>query len=93
MTQIVQTGRAGTLESNDILITVSPAAAGEGIAIELISPVIRQFGDRIREVITETLTTLDINDARVQATDKGALDCAIRARVRTAAGRAAKGGD
>ena len=93
MTQIVQTGRAGTLESNDILITVSPGAAGEGIAIELISPVIRQFGDRIREVITETLTTLDINDARVQATDKGALDCTIRARVRTAAGRAAKGGD
>ena len=62
---------AGTLESGDILVQISPADA-----------------PGLQKVITETLEGLDIRDAHVKATDKGALDCTIRARVTAAAVRA-----
>ena len=69
---------AGTMESNDIMVTLEPAEAG-GIQIDLTSNVLQQFGAQIRSVITETLT----------AVDKGALDCTIRARVTAALFRSA----
>lgn len=78
---------AGTLESGDILIQLSPQPK-EGIEIELESTVAYQFGNQIKSVIKETLESLDIKDAVVKATDKGALDCTIRARVTAAAVRA-----
>lgn len=78
---------AGTLESGDILIQLSPQPK-EGIEIELDSTVAYQFGNQIKSVIKETLESLDIKDAVVKATDKGALDCTIRARVTAAAVRA-----
>ena len=78
---------AGTLESGDILVQISPADA-PGLQIELDSTVAFQFGKQIKKVITETPEGLDIHDARVKATDKGALDCTIRARVTAAAVRA-----
>lgn len=78
---------AGTLESGDILIQLEPAEES-GIHIDLDSTVAYQFGDQIKKVITETLSKLDIDNAYVRATDKGALDCTIRARVTAAAVRA-----
>lgn len=78
---------AGTLESGDIMIQIEPAEA-QGLTIELNSTVMYQFGEQIRNVITETLTDLGVTDALVKATDKGALDCTIRARVTAAAVRA-----
>ena len=67
------------------MITIGP---GEGLHVELQSSVEAQFGRQIRAVITETLEGLGIRDAYVQAVDKGALDCTIRARVTAAAVRA-----
>ena len=90
MSYLHQPGQAGTLESNDIMITVAPTEPANGIVIELISPVIKQYGNKIREAIISELTTLGISAAKVQANDKGALDCTIRARVKTAVTRAAK---
>jgi len=78
---------AGTLESGDILIQIAPSDA-DGLQIELSSSVLNQFGDRIKEVISETLSGHGIDRAIVRATDKGALDCTIRARVAAAAVRA-----
>ena len=78
---------AGTLESGDILIRIEPADK-EGLEIDLDSTVAYQFGRQIKTVITETLTSLGINQAKVVATDTGALDCTIRARVTAAAVRA-----
>ena len=43
---------AGTLESGDIMVTISP---GEGLQVELQSSVAAQFGRQIKAVITETL--------------------------------------
>ncbi|MBR1882452.1 MAG: citrate lyase acyl carrier protein [Muribaculaceae bacterium] len=78
---------AGTLESGDILIQIAPAE-NDGLAIDLDSTVAYQFGEQIKRVITETLTGLGVTRAQVKATDKGALDCTIRARVTAAAVRA-----
>ena len=76
---------AGTLESGDIMIQISP---GDGLQVGLQSTVAAQFGRQIKAVITETLSGLGIENAYVKATDKGALDCTIRARVTAAAVRA-----
>ena len=81
----IKNATAGTLESGDIVIQIAP---GDGLQIDLNSTVSAQFGRQIKQVITETLTGLGITDAAVTATDKGALDCTIRARVTAAAVRA-----
>lgn len=84
----LQPAHAGTLESGDILVQISPAPEGEGLTVSLDSSVAFQFGKQIKKVISETLVDLGVKDAVVNATDKGALDCTIRARVTAAAVRA-----
>jgi len=79
--------KAGTLESNDIYVIIMPNEEG-GIAIELESMVMKQFGADIEKAIKETLDTLEVKNAIVKAQDKGALDYTIRARVETAVKRA-----
>ena len=78
---------AGTLESNDILITVDN---GEGITIELESSMKKQFGKQIEKVIRETLEELNVENVKLTAVDKGALDYTIKARVEAACFRAAE---
>ena len=84
--EIKKAAAAGTLESSDCLVTVEP---GRGVELELESAVIRQYGNRIRQVIRETLERLEVTDARVRVVDKGALDCTIKARVECAVFRSA----
>lgn len=76
---------AGTLESSDVLVKVSPA---DELQVEITSSVLAQYGDAIRAVVDETLKELDVTKARVELDDKGALDCTIRARVQAACLRA-----
>lgn len=80
-------GRAGSLESCDVLITVFPQAAG-GLHIGLTSIVEQQFGEQIRAVIERTLVENAITDAIVEVRDRGAFDYAIRSRLLTALDRA-----
>lgn len=86
---VIKPSVAGTLESSDIMITLEPNTGG--IAIDLQSIVEKQFGQGIRRVIRETLASLGVTQAKVIAVDKGALDCVIQARVKTAVYRAADG--
>lgn len=90
--KLVKSTVAGTVESSDIMITLSPSER-EGIHIELESSVVKQFGERIRAVITQTLTQAGVVAADVVAVDKGALDCTIQARTITALYRAAERDD
>ncbi len=78
---------AGTLESGDMMVQIAPAES-KGLHIDLDSTVAAQFGKQIRAVITETLGNLGVEDAEVKVPDKGARDCAIRARVTAAVVRA-----
>ncbi len=86
--KLLKPAAAGTLESSDCFVSIEPSE--NGIEIDLKSDVIRQFGDRIREVIGETLESLGIENCSISVTDKGALDCTIRARVESAAFRSAE---
>jgi citrate lyase subunit gamma (acyl carrier protein) len=87
--KIVTTGIAGTMESNDIMITIEPKDKG-GITLRLSSSVMQQFGRQIESVIRQTLSALGVTDAQVDAVDKGALDCTVQARVNAAVYRAAQ---
>lgn len=84
--EIKNTAIAGTLESSDIQIMLSQG--NNGIEIELESEVKAKFGVQINAVITETLKQYEIENAKVKAVDKGALDCVIKARTITVAQRA-----
>lgn len=83
----IKNASAGTLESGDIFVQIGPSANG-GVTIDLDSTVALQFGDQIKRVIADTLQELNVTGVEVKATDKGALDCTIRARVTAAAVRA-----
>jgi len=87
--KIIKDALAGTLESSDLMVKVSPAA-DETLDILINSEVNQQFGIRIRQVVEETLARLGVTAGLVVIDDKGALDCAIRARVQTAALRGAE---
>jgi len=80
--EIKKPAMAGTLESSDCMVTLEPNR--DGINFSLESSVIHQFGDQIRKVALDTLSNLDITNAKISIVDKGALDCTIKARVEAA---------
>lgn len=73
---------AGTMESSDAYVEIEPC--DDGINIELESVVKKQFGESIKKAVHEVLIEQDIKNAVVRVTDRGALECVIRARVETA---------
>ena len=84
MGQIVKKATAGTMESSDAYIEISPGKEGEGLDIQLESVVYHQFGQAIRKVAEEVLQEFSIERAKVRIVDRGALDCVLRARMETA---------
>lgn len=84
--RIKKPAEAGNCEKNDIFVRVSPISGG--ITIDLASPVMKLYGDRIREVIVNTIRNMGIDGVEVIATDGGAIDCVIEARMETALLRA-----
>jgi citrate lyase subunit gamma (acyl carrier protein) len=88
MASLLKVAQAGTLESSDIMVTVAPGVEGSGTVIELESIVMAQYGDDIRLTLETTLAEQGYTDIYIKATDRGALDCTIRARLLTALGRA-----
>lgn len=91
MSEIQHPAQAGTIESSDIMIQLSPAEKGSGIAITLESPVKKQFGRHIADLITKALSNAGITDAKVHALDRGALDYTIEARTEAVILRSAQG--
>lgn len=88
MAEIDKVTQSGTLESSDIMITISPALKNSGISIDLESNVVMQYGDSIRATICQILAEIGVKDIQIKAVDRGALDCTIRARMLTALSRA-----
>ncbi len=83
---VKKTGRAGSVESNDILVLVE--TSDSGIEIELQSIVINQFGSQIKKTIEDTIKAMKIENVKVSAMDRGALDFVIKSRTETALLRA-----
>ena len=77
----------GTEDSGDVLVEVAP---GQGtLELEINSKVLSQYGSSSKKKVVETLTRLNVTDAKVIVKDKGAVDQTIRARLVTAIFRAA----
>lgn len=83
--KITKPALAGTLESSDALIRVTPA---EELEIEINSSVLAQFGDDIQQSVQAVLNELKVTNAHIVVDDKGALDCVLRARLKAALLRA-----
>lgn len=82
---------AGSENKGDVLVAVAPA---EGLTVRLMAKpiIVRQFGAQIERVVRLTAEEEGIDGALITVRDGGgALDFAIRARVRCAL-RRAKGG-
>ncbi|MGD2250093.1 MAG: citrate lyase acyl carrier protein [Candidatus Methanofastidiosia archaeon] len=84
--EIKTSSQAGTDESCDILIQVSPSNT---LNITVESRVEKLYGDTIRSVIQSTLKDLNITTGTITAKDNGALDYTIRARVKAAVAQGA----
>lgn len=84
----LRSAQAGTLESNDIFITVALGTLGSGVVIELESIVLVQYGQAIKRTIAAVIAEQGVDDIYVKAVDRGALDCTIQARTLAALGRA-----
>lgn len=80
--EIKKTAIAGSLESNDALVSLRPVE--EGIELEIDSIVEKQFKDRIEKVVYQTLEKLNVKNISLKIQDKGALDCVLEARIETA---------
>lgn len=90
MGKLLKCATAGTLESSDVFVSLTPN--DDSLDIEIDSVVYKQFGEDIRRVTMDVLDELDITAAKVSIVDRGALECVLRARVETAVLRA-KGED
>jgi len=88
MGSVQQKAQAGSLESGDILVMVSPAENDGDAVIELESLVMPQYGRAIHETIKTILEKNEVRNVCIKAIDRGALDFAIRARVLAALLRA-----
>ncbi len=75
------------MESGDIMIEIE---SGEQKAVEVVlkSPVANEFGKQIMQTIRAASDEYGLEYAVINAVDKGALDCTIRARVAAACQRA-----
>lgn len=86
--KLAREAKAGTMESSDIFVMVLPE--GQGLQIELESSVYPHYGKQIEDLIRQVAQEAQVENGTIVARDFGALDCTIRARVRTALKRAGK---
>ncbi|MCF7947969.1 MAG: citrate lyase acyl carrier protein [Spirochaetia bacterium] len=86
--ELIHTGKAGTLESSDVLISVKTHPENK-IEIKLKSIVEKRFGRHIEKLVRDILDEMQVSSALVDVDDRSALDCVIRARLETALYRGA----
>ncbi len=79
--KIVKKSTAGTLESSDCLVTVTPA---NELIIQLESVSKKRFGQQLNALIEDTLAAFEIDSGYIEIIDRGALDYCLRARIITA---------
>ena len=89
MAEIIKIATAGTDEKSDAIITVEPNE--NGLILEIKSVVMNQFGPAIEASVREVLAEMGVQNAVVRVSDRGALDCVLRARVETAVLRGMEG--
>ena len=86
--ELLHTASAGTLESSDCVVTVSPCERFE-LDYRGANSVI--FAKRTEGLVREMLDKHSVSGASVVIQDQGAIEITINARLETALLRAAKG--
>ena len=84
MKTVKREASVGFDDKNDAVVTVSPCEAGQGIVVELTSPVKRQYGEHLEAVVLEVVKAAGYTDVQINVQDKGAWDYALRARIEAA---------
>ncbi len=84
---IKRTAQAGTLESSDCVVTVSP---GKGLSLEYRGNNAMLFQDRTKKLVEQVTREKGVGDVDIQIQDQGALEPTIVARISTALARAMK---
>ncbi|GAA0121789.1 MAG: citrate lyase acyl carrier protein [Clostridium argentinense] len=87
MVGFIMIGIAGNEKSDDVLVKVQLDGV-EGITIDIKSKIKKIFGKHMETAIKEALKELNVENAKVELEDFGALDFVIKARVKTAVKRA-----
>ena len=82
---LVRTAQAGSLESSDCLVVVSPA---EGFKLDYKGQNSKIFKERTFNIAQETAERYSPRGADVRVQDQGALEVTLRARIETAFERA-----
>lgn len=77
---------AGSLESSDAMVTLTPAP--DRLTVEIESVVLEQFGAEIDRAVREVLRDCGVDHAHILINDRGAVECVLKARVETAVRRA-----
>ena len=88
MKELLRSASAGTDESGDVVVTVTPA---DQTQIVLHTALRAQFGEAMERTVCEVLHAQHLT-AHVELHDRGALDWIIRARLETALARAQEDG-
>lgn len=83
----MNTAQAGTLESMDCLVTVSEAAPGAGVKIQIAGSSAARFRSAMEKKTAEVIALMDVNDIDISIQDNGALDIVLGARVEAAVKR------
>ena len=86
--KLLHTASAGTLESSDCVVTVSP---GETLELDYRGANSVIFAKRTEALVREILGKHFVSGANVVIQDQGAIEITIKARLETALLRAAKG--
>lgn len=71
----------------DCLVTVTEAAAGTGVRLEMSGASVARFKSAMEKKVKETLAALGVSDIEVAVQDNGALDIVLGARVEAAVKR------
>lgn len=84
---LLHTASAGTLESSDCLVTVSPAGK---LDLQYKGANSTVFAERTMCLVESVAKEYDLKGAEISIQDQGALEITIRARIETALERAGK---
>ncbi|MGI6662376.1 MAG: citrate lyase acyl carrier protein [Bacillota bacterium] len=79
--------QAGSLESGDVMVRVTPSDSGT-LSIRIESKVSPRFSGAIQQTVREVAADMGVSAAHCEVIDRGALDFVLRARVTTALRRA-----
>ncbi|QEH61432.1 citrate lyase subunit gamma [Spiroplasma chinense] len=72
----------GSVESGDLMMSISESSAGHN-EIVIDSKFIQQYGDEIKEIISNICNEYNVNNAKIEVNDQGAIPAVIRARTKT----------